>query len=435
MAEKQFKVMRVENPDEIPAPISTIEIESEELSKVNAELTEAACRTEDEIIEAASDADALLTIFAPMTRRVLESLPRLKVAVRYGIGYDNIDVDAATDNGVLVVNIPDFCLEEVSDHAISLMLACARQLVRLNDGIKQGRWLEAQSVLYKMAPLYEQTLGLVGCGNIGRVAAKKARCFGLKTIGYDPYVDASLAGECGITLVSLSELLRESDYVSLHTPLNKETWHLIGKNELKQMKPTAYLINTARGSVVDEPALIQALQDKRLAGAGEVVPITDHNKQENQLEAVTVLVNREWTTGTRPTPSADDLYPTGYNTTRGTMEFWNGAAWLVFGDDPIVVADDVPIDVTGAGTVQVRTLRTLATPVTMTLGASAPRAAAATNQPNGAGGAGAATWDQVMNLDGNLSTEIPMTGLLVATKLKLYENGDLVGSIDVMTTV
>jgi D-3-phosphoglycerate dehydrogenase len=118
-----------------------------------------------------------------------------------------------------------------------------------------------------MGSIYGQTLGIIGCGNIGRITARKAQCFGLKILGYDPYVDKSLAKESGITLVSLPELLKESDFVSVHALLNKETWHLIGEGEFKQMKPTAYFINTSRGSVVDEPALIKALQEKWIAGA------------------------------------------------------------------------------------------------------------------------------------------------------------------------
>ena len=119
-----------------------------------------------------------------------------------------------------------------------------------------------------MGSIYGQTLGLVGCGNIGRVTARKAQCFGLRVLGYDPYLDKSLAKESGVTLVSLPELLKESDFISVHTPLNKETRHLIGEKEFKQMKPTAYFINTSRGPVVDETALIKALQEKRIAGAG-----------------------------------------------------------------------------------------------------------------------------------------------------------------------
>ena len=281
MPETRFKVMRVEDKLHLPLVVATVEVETEELAKVNADLVEADCKTEDEIIEAAKDADALLIVFAQMTRRVLSSLPKLKVAVRYGVGYDTIDVDAATDNNVIVVNIPDFCLREVSDHAIALLLACARYLVWLTEGIKQGRWFEVQAETVKAPSLFEQTLGLVGCGNIGRRTAQKAQAFGLKTIGYDPYLDKSVAEKHGITLVSLPELLKEADYVSLHTPLYQETRKLIGEKELKQMKPTAYLINTSRGGVVDEAALIRALREKWIAGAGldvfEIEPIEPDN--------------------------------------------------------------------------------------------------------------------------------------------------------------
>jgi D-3-phosphoglycerate dehydrogenase len=268
MSETRFKVMRVEDKLHLPPVVATVEVETEELARVNADLLGMDCKTEDEIIEAAKDADALLIVFARITRQVLSSLPKLKVAVRYGIGYDTIDVDAATDNNVIVVNIPDFCIREVSDHAMSLLLACSRLVLWATEGVKQGRWFEVQTETIKAPALFEQTLGLVGCGNIGRLTAQKAQCFGLKTIGYDPYLDKSVAEKHGITLVSLPELLKEADYVSLHTPLYQETRKLIGEKELKQMKPTAYLINTSRGGVVDEAALIRALREKWITGAG-----------------------------------------------------------------------------------------------------------------------------------------------------------------------
>jgi len=281
MPETRFKVMRVENRSQLPTTVRDLEIEAEVLSRVNAAVVDADCRAEDEIIKAAKDADALLVVFAPITRRVLSSLPELKVVVRYGVGYDTIDVDAATDNNVIVVNIPDFCLEEVSDHAMALLLACARRLVWSTEGLKRGRWGEVQMGTVKEPSLFEQTLGVVGCGNIGSRIARKAQCFGLKTIGYDPYLDKSVAKKHGVKLVSLPELLKESDYVCLQTPLNEETRHMIGEKELKQMKPTAYLINTARGAVVDEAALIKALQQRRIAGAGldvfEKEPIAPDN--------------------------------------------------------------------------------------------------------------------------------------------------------------
>ncbi len=260
---RQFKVVRVDGTGDLP-----VNEEAEELAKVNAEVVGAECTSGDEIIEVARDADAILVVSARITRRVMEALPKCKVVVRYGIGFDNIDIDAATDNGILVVNIPDFCLEEVSNHAITLLLALAKKLVLLNNRLKQDCWAECKQILAPMGSIHGQTLGIIGCGNIGRLTAKKARCFGLEVLGYDPYVAESLAEEYGITLVSLFELLRESDFVSVHTPLNEETWHLIGEAEFRRMKPSAYFINTARGAVVDEAALIKALKEEWIAGAG-----------------------------------------------------------------------------------------------------------------------------------------------------------------------
>ncbi len=262
--ERRFKVVRADKT----GSRAIMTEETEELAKANVELVGVDCVTENEIIEATEDADAIVTEGARMTRRVTEALPKCKVIVRYGVGYNTLDVDAATDNNIIIVNIPDCSLEEVSNHAIVLLLACAKKLAFLNNAAKQGHWAEAKRAQAPMVSIHGQTLGVVGCGNIGRMTARKARCFSLKVLGYDPYLDKSLAKESGITLVTLPELLKESDFVAVHTLLNKETWHLIGGEEFKQMKPTAYFINTARGSVVDEIALIKALQEKQIAGAG-----------------------------------------------------------------------------------------------------------------------------------------------------------------------
>jgi D-3-phosphoglycerate dehydrogenase / 2-oxoglutarate reductase len=261
-------------------PMPALE-EIEELNKIGAELVVMDCRSEDDIINKAQDADVILTVGGPMTRRVMEKLPKCQAIVRYGIGYDTVDVQAATDNHVLLVNVPDFCFEEVSNHALVLLLACAKKLTLLNSLVKEGQWMKAKQAQSPMGPVYGQVCGIVGCGNIGRATARKARCFGLEIMGYDPYVDKSLAEECGITLIDLPELLRKSDYILLHTALTKETRHLIGEEQLKMMQPIAYLINTARGAVVDEPALIRALQEKWIAGAGldvfEKEPIAPDN--------------------------------------------------------------------------------------------------------------------------------------------------------------
>ena len=235
---------------------------------MGADLVVLGCGSEDDIIVQAQDADAILTVGAPMTRRVLEKLPKCQLIVRYGIGYDTVDVEAATDNNILLVNIPDFCLEEVSNHALALLLACAKKIPHLNNLVKDGRWGEAKRVQSPMESVHGQVLGIIGCGNIGRTTARKARCFGLDILGYDPYVDKTVAEEIDITLVDLPELLEKSDYISVHTALTEETYHLIGEEQFKLMKPSALIINTARGSVVDEAALIRALQEGRIAGAG-----------------------------------------------------------------------------------------------------------------------------------------------------------------------
>jgi len=265
--ERQFKVVRMSGL----GSSATMVKEAEELAKVNAELVDAACVTEDEVIEAAKDADVILAEGAQITRRAMEALPKCKAIINYGVGFDTIDVDAATDNNILVANTPapSWCIEEVSNHAIVLLLACAKKLAFLNNSTKQGRWTEGkQQAQSTMPSIHGQTLGIIACGAIGRMTARKAQCFRLRVLGYDPYVDESLAKEHGITLVSLPELLKESDFISVHALLNKETRHLMGEKEFKQMKPTAYFINTARGPVVDEPALIKALQEKQIAGAG-----------------------------------------------------------------------------------------------------------------------------------------------------------------------
>jgi D-3-phosphoglycerate dehydrogenase / 2-oxoglutarate reductase len=238
------------------------------LAGLDAEFLTADCTTEDDVLAAAADVDVILTSHAPLSRRVIEKLPKLIAIVRYGVGYDTVDLDAATDRQVVVINIPDFCYEEVSNHAIALLLVCAKKLTIMNNLMKKGDWNSAKQMQEPMSSIWGQTLGIIGCGNIGRTTARKAQVFSLKLIGCDPYADKAVVKAAGIELVSLPDLLKSSDYVTLHTDLNKTSFHLMGEKEFKQMKPSAYLINTSRGKVVDEPALIKALQEKRIAGAG-----------------------------------------------------------------------------------------------------------------------------------------------------------------------
>lgn len=286
MGVKQFKVLRLDK-SEVIFPMKE---ELEELNKVNAEIIEADWSTEDDIIKAAAGVDVIMTDAAKMTRQVINSLVKCKLIVSYGIGYDHIDVDAATDNDIIVVNIPDFCIEEVSNHTIALLLTCAKKLVFMNNSTKSGHWNECKQAQAPMGSIYGQILGIIGCGIIGRLVAKKAQCFDLKVLGYDPYLSKAAALECGITLVSLPELLRDADYISIHTLSNQETRHLIGEKELRQMKSSAFLINTSRGSIIDEAALIKALEENRIAGAGldvfEQEPIDPNNPLLKMKNAV-----------------------------------------------------------------------------------------------------------------------------------------------------
>jgi len=184
--------------------------------------------------------------------------------------YDAIDVKTATENNILVVNHPSFewCIEEVSNQAMTLLLACAKKMKILDKLVSEGKWAEAKKAQAPMGSIYGQTLGIVGCGAIGRMMARKAQAFGMKVIGYDPYImHPYLAKENGIRLTSLSEILK-ADYVSLHPDLNETSLHMIDDKAFTQMNPGSYLINTSRGKIVDEPALIRALQTGKIAGAG-----------------------------------------------------------------------------------------------------------------------------------------------------------------------
>ena len=240
----------------------SVEIEKEILSEINPEFILAYCNTEDEVIEAAKDADGIINQYAPITRRVIESLKRCKVIARYGVGVDNIDVEAATEYKIIVANVPDYCVDEVSTHTIALILACVRGITLLDRKIRDKIW---DFTLAK--PLFRtkgKTLGLFGLGRIAKMVAQKASGFGFRVVAYDPYVSKV---NIGVKLVELSQLLSDSDFISIHSPLTDETRHSFGENELKAMKKTAYLINTSRGPIINEKDLYIALKEKWIAGA------------------------------------------------------------------------------------------------------------------------------------------------------------------------
>jgi D-3-phosphoglycerate dehydrogenase len=247
-------------------PGSRLEEERQGIGDLDYELVATEASSEGELIANIREADVVLVAAARMTRRVLESLPHCRCVVRYGIGLDNVDLEAATDSSIVVAHVLDFCTEEVSNHAIALLLTLARKLLPLHQDVVAGRWRSQQA--WGLAPVHGQTLGVVGFGIIGRAVGRKALAFDLRVLAHDPYCEPGGAEEMGVKLVPLDELLAESDYVSLNTPLTPETRHIIGAAELKAMKSTAVLINTARGPVVDEPALVEALSNGEIAAAG-----------------------------------------------------------------------------------------------------------------------------------------------------------------------
>jgi D-3-phosphoglycerate dehydrogenase len=221
---------------------------------------------EDEIIAKARDADALVVSSAPVTRAVMSALEGLKVVVRTGVGYDVVDVPAATELGVIVVNIPDLWIREVANHALALLLAWNRGILAMDRQVHAGVW-SGRVPGSRTGSLHGETVGIVGLGNIGSAFARRVAALETKVIACDPYVDDEKFAGLGVERVTLETLAERADYVSVHTLLNAETRHLIGEAFFRRMKPTAILINTSRGPVVDEQALARALREKRLAGA------------------------------------------------------------------------------------------------------------------------------------------------------------------------
>jgi D-3-phosphoglycerate dehydrogenase / 2-oxoglutarate reductase len=222
-----------------------------------------------ERVALAQSAEVLIASTVPMTRELLRGLPNLKGVVRLGIGVDSVDIEAATDLGIVVANVPEFCQDEVAEHALGLLLAVARKIALADRMTRQGRWVaEVQESMLPIRRLRGQTLGLVGFGRIARRLAGMASALGLRVIASDPYVDPSVAEAAGVSLLPLADLLPQADIISLHVPLTSETRLMINADAFALMKRGAILINTSRGSVVDEVALEEALADGDLGGAG-----------------------------------------------------------------------------------------------------------------------------------------------------------------------
>jgi D-3-phosphoglycerate dehydrogenase len=251
------------------------------LKRVDPELRMAKSAAADDILAVARDADAVLVTYAKLPGDLLRQLTRCKAIGRFGLGVDNIDVQAAAECGITVTYVPDYCMREVSDHAMALLLALARKVVLSNNLVQAGRW-EMPAVV-PIRRLEGQVLGLVGFGNIPRQLAPKAQAFGLRVITHDPYVAPDVLAKAGVEGVSFDDLLARSDFVSIHAPLLPATRGLFNAAVFAKMKRGACLINSARGPLVDETALVAALDSGQLGAAALDVVATEPLAKDSPL--------------------------------------------------------------------------------------------------------------------------------------------------------
>ena len=290
----------------------------------------------DQRVALLRDAQAVLVGGAQITSAVLDQLPGLELIIRYGVGLDSLDVPAATSHGVVVAHYPDFCQPEVANHAMMLLLAVARKLLPHDRAIRVGQYRAPGMPV--VPPITGQTLGIVALGAIGRQVAQRARAFGMHALAYDPYLDAAVFTETGVErAATFEELLARADHVTVHAPLTPETHHMFNREAFARMKPAAILVNTSRGPVVEEAALVEALRDRRIAGAGldvfEVEPVgadspllefdnvalTPHsafyseasNQQIKERVGHTVVsfMRGEWPSAFATIPNRDDVKP------------------------------------------------------------------------------------------------------------------------------
>ena len=300
-----------------------VEPERQALSSVlNLEFIPAQCKTEEELIELTKDADGVLNQWNHLTKNVIDNMKNCKVIATYGIGTDKIDVDAASKKGIYVCNVPSYGTNEVANHAFSMILACSRQLVQYDKLIRNGKF-GYPTLGKKLYRLEGMTVGVVGFGKIPRNLSRKLRdAFNMKILAFDPFITEEFAKEYGATKVDLETIMKESDFVSVHVPLTKETKYMINEKMLRLMKPTAYLINCGRGAIVKEDDLVKVLKDNIIAGAGidvfEVEPILPDDPLL-QFENVIVTPHSAYYT-------EESLYALQYGAAADVAKVLNGEA-------------------------------------------------------------------------------------------------------------
>ncbi len=242
------------------------DIEQKELSALDASLCLSSSTDPATFLNEGRDCDAMLVVYAPVGAEVIEGLSRCKVIVRTGIGYNNIDLDAATRKGIMVANVPDYCVDEVADHTMALFLAGIRKINFLNSRVKAGVWNVNEAA--PIPRLRGKVYGLLGCGAIGRGVAERASAFGMEVVGYDPFVPDEVLSRSGIRRIEdLDIFFPTVDAFSLHVPLTEDTLHVINRKNLEKMKSTAFFVNTSRGPLVNEQDLYEALKDGVITGA------------------------------------------------------------------------------------------------------------------------------------------------------------------------
>lgn len=229
------------------------------------ELLEYQCKSEEDVVRVVGDADVVMAQWAPVRSGAIAAMTRCKGIVRYGIGLDNIDLEAARKKGIPVRNVPDYCVDEVADHTFALALTVQRQIMTVFQRLKAGTWKITPPLA--LPPLRQSVLGLIGFGRIGRLVAERARVFGMSVLVSDPVVPESDLRQAGASPATFDRIVRESDVISLHCPLNEKTKHLINGSVLRQMKSTAILVNTSRGGLIDLDAVVSALKTGIIAGA------------------------------------------------------------------------------------------------------------------------------------------------------------------------
>ena len=263
------------------SPFPSLDPAKKALEDANAEVVQAPSSSEEDIIKAAEYADAILVTYAKLNENILRSLKNCKAIGRFGIGVDNIDLKVAGELGISVNYVPDYCLDEVSDQAMAMIISMARKIPQSNKLVQSGRW-EMPAVV-PMYRLRGKTVGLIGFGNIPRLMTPKAQAFGFNVIASDPYAPKEQFEKYGVESVSMDELYERSDFISVHAPLLPETKGLVNKDAFKKMKDTAIIVNTARGPLINEKDLIEALDKNEIGGAGLDVVETEPLPENSPL--------------------------------------------------------------------------------------------------------------------------------------------------------